>query len=82
MVADFLKYSLLNERLARNMLGWTHSGFSPEERTVEEKLGFDFNWFVRPGLHGQAVVFLAGKDGECALSVGHAGTVARRVRLA
>ena len=28
MVAFFLKRSLLNERLARNMLGWTHSGFS------------------------------------------------------
>ena len=28
MVAFFLKRTLLNERLARNMLGWTHSGFS------------------------------------------------------
>jgi hypothetical protein len=28
MVAFFLKRSLLNERLARSMLGWTHSGFS------------------------------------------------------
>jgi hypothetical protein len=28
MVACFLKHSLLNERLARNMLGWTHRGFS------------------------------------------------------
>jgi hypothetical protein len=28
MVAFFLKRSLLNERLARNMMGWTHSGFS------------------------------------------------------
>ena len=28
MVAYFLKHSLLNKRLARNMLGWTHSGFS------------------------------------------------------
>ena len=28
MVAFFLKRTLLNERLAKNMLGWTHSGFS------------------------------------------------------
>ena len=28
IVAYFLKHSLLNERLTRNMLGWTHSGFS------------------------------------------------------
>jgi len=28
MVAFFLRRSFLNERLARNMLGWTHSGFS------------------------------------------------------
>jgi hypothetical protein len=28
MVAFFLKRSLLNERLAKNMLGWTRSGFS------------------------------------------------------
>ena len=28
MVAFFLKRTLLNERLARNLLGWTHSGFS------------------------------------------------------
>ena len=28
MVAFFLKRTLLNERLARNMLGWTHCGFS------------------------------------------------------
>ena len=28
IIALFLKRSLLNERLARNMLGWTHSGFS------------------------------------------------------
>ena len=28
MVAFFLNRSLINERLARNMLGWTHSGFS------------------------------------------------------
>ena len=28
MVAFFLKRTLLNERLARKMLGWTHSGFS------------------------------------------------------
>jgi hypothetical protein len=28
MVAFFLKRSLINERLARSMMGWTHSGFS------------------------------------------------------
>ncbi len=28
MVAFFLSRSLINERLARSMLGWTHSGFS------------------------------------------------------
>ena len=28
MVAFILKRTLLNERLARNMLGWTHNGFS------------------------------------------------------
>ena len=28
MVAFFLRRSLLNERLAKSMLGWTHSGFS------------------------------------------------------
>ena len=28
MVAFFVKRTLLNERLARNMLGWTHSGFN------------------------------------------------------
>jgi hypothetical protein len=28
MVAFFLKRTLLNERLAWNMLDWTHSGFS------------------------------------------------------
>ncbi|MBE3038044.1 MAG: transposase zinc-binding domain-containing protein, partial [Chloroflexi bacterium] len=28
MVAFFLKRTLLNERLAKNILGWTHSGFS------------------------------------------------------
>jgi hypothetical protein len=28
MVAFFLTRSLINERLAKRMLGWTHSGFS------------------------------------------------------
>jgi hypothetical protein len=28
MVAFFLRRSLINERLAKSMLGWTHSGFS------------------------------------------------------
>jgi len=28
VVAFFLERKLLNERLAKNMLGWTHSGFS------------------------------------------------------
>ena len=28
MLAFFLQRSLINERLARSMLGWTHSGFS------------------------------------------------------
>jgi len=28
MVAFFLRHSLINERLARSMLGWTHRGFS------------------------------------------------------
>jgi hypothetical protein len=30
MVAFFLSRSLINERLAKSMLGWTHSGFSPD----------------------------------------------------
>ena len=28
MIAFFLKRTLINERLGRNMLEWTHSGFS------------------------------------------------------
>jgi hypothetical protein len=28
MVGFFFKRSLINERLAKSMLGWTHSGFS------------------------------------------------------
>ena len=28
MVGFFFKRSLINERLVKSMLGWTHSGFS------------------------------------------------------